>query len=99
MKRKEPNPDKLVGVSKVASELGVSLSTVWRMIRRGDLPSLRQAGRRVVPRAEVAAASGRTRRSRAKPFTLDHPMWRLAGAYRSGKGKPDSSDKHAILDE
>ena len=37
-----------VSVEEVGQALGVSPSTVWRMIRRGDLPSVRQRGRRLV---------------------------------------------------
>jgi excisionase family DNA binding protein len=36
----------LVSVVEAGRALGVSLSTVWRLIRRGALPSVRRGGRR-----------------------------------------------------
>ncbi|MGH8168535.1 MAG: helix-turn-helix domain-containing protein, partial [Woeseiaceae bacterium] len=42
--------DQFVDVPEAGRVLGVSDSTVWRMIRRGALPSIRRGGRRLVPR-------------------------------------------------
>jgi excisionase family DNA binding protein len=89
----------LITVEEVGHALGVSRSTVWRLIQRGELPSVRRAGRRLVP---ARAVRRRTQRSAAKgipPFSLEHPMFRLAGAGRSGGRGPGARDKHAILDK
>ena len=40
--------ERRVSVDEAGQALGVSSSTVWRMIRRGDLPSVRHRGRRLV---------------------------------------------------
>ncbi|MEK6607857.1 MAG: helix-turn-helix domain-containing protein [Myxococcota bacterium] len=88
---------RLVSVAQAADSLGVSLSTVWRRIGTGTLPSVRSGGRRLVPeRALKSAAMGEI--EQIPPFTMDHPMWRLMGAYRSGGEGPGARDKHAILD-
>jgi hypothetical protein len=69
------------------------------MIRRGELPTVRERGRRLV------LADGLSRRGRPKPrqtirvFTPDHPIFKLVGAGRGGGQPPGARDKHAILDE
>lgn len=78
--------------------LGVSRSTIWRMIRRGELPSLRQGGRRLVPADALHRGSIRTRSNSVPPLHKDHPIFRLVGAGRSGGNLPGARDKHAILD-
>src|SRR5712692_4567443 len=85
-------------VEQACEALGVSRSTLWRMIRRGDLPSLRQSGRRLVPIQALSARQVRRRTKKLKLFTLDHPLWRLVGAFRSGGVGPGSGDKHTLLD-
>lgn len=45
----------LLNVSEAGESLGVSVSTVWRMIRRGDLASVRQGGRRLIPADKLQA--------------------------------------------
>lgn len=85
-------------VTEAGQELGVSLSTVWRMIRSGRLPSYRKGGRRWVPRRDLYSRAVRRHVERIPRFTKDHPIFRLAGAYRSGGVGPGSEDKHAILD-
>ena len=86
-----------VSVEEAGQALGVSPSTVWRMIRRGDLPSVRHRGRRLV------LADGLTSRPRLRsqqeipPLTRDHPIFRLVGAGRGGGGSPGARDKHALL--
>lgn len=79
--------------------LGVSRSTIWRMIRRGDLPSIRQGGRRLVLADALRASSTRTLKNSVPPLSKDHPIFRLIGAGRSGGNPPGASDKHAILDQ
>ena len=88
----------MITVEQAGRTLGVSRSTVWRLIQRGDLPSVRRGGRRLVP---ARAVQGRTRRRRTAgipPFSHDHPMFRLVGAGRGGGITPGARDKHAILD-
>jgi excisionase family DNA binding protein len=77
--------------------LGVSRSTAWRLIQRGELPNVRRGGRRLVPSSAIQT---RARRATAKinPLTDDHPIFRLAGAGRGGGRTPGARDKHAILD-
>jgi excisionase family DNA binding protein len=88
----------LVSVAEAGKRLGVSLSTVWRLIRRGRLQSLRRGGRRLVP-ARALERGGEVIRSNVPPLGLDHPIFRLVGAGRSGGRKPGARDKHALLDE
>jgi excisionase family DNA binding protein len=88
----------MLTVDEAGRALGVSRSTVWRLIRRGDLPSIRRRGRRLVA---VSAIQTRSRRGRAvsiPPLSHDHPIFRLVGAGRSGGRPPGARDKHAILD-
>lgn len=90
--------EQLVDVPEAGRVLGVSESTIWRMIRRGALPSIRKGGRRLVPRR---ALEGTTRQA-AEPvpaFTADNPIFRLIGAGRSGGRVPGARDKHAVIDK
>jgi excisionase family DNA binding protein len=84
-------------VEDAGRALGVSRSTVWRLIQRGDLPSIRRGGRRLVP---ATAVRTRTRRRTAgvPAFCHEHPIFRLVGAGRGGGRTPGARDKHAILD-
>ena len=87
----------LLTVEEARQALGVSRATVWRLIRRGDLPSVRQRGRRLVRAAALRKRAGRT--SAIPPLTSEHPIFRLIGAGRGGGRPPGARDKHAILDE
>ncbi len=87
-----------VDVSEAGRSLGVSISTVWRMIRRGDLPSIRKGGRRLVPRDALVPAAKERQQEEVPPFDENHPIFRLVGAGRSGGKLPGARDKHAILD-
>ena len=88
----------MVTVDDAGRALGVSRSTVWRWIQRGDLPSVRRRGRRWVPAAAIQTRA-RQRTSRGlPPFSLDHPIFHLVGAGRGGGRAPGARDKHAILD-
>ena len=90
----------LVTIDVVIEELGVSRSTVWRMIRRGELSTVRVGRRRLVPKQSLRTRRVKTSRSdKPKPFTMDSPLWRLFGAGRSGGGKPSSSDKYAMYED
>jgi excisionase family DNA binding protein len=89
----------LITIEEAGRVLGVSRSTVWRLIRRGDLPSVRRGGRRLVSSTAIQTHARRTRAARIAPFSSDHPIFRLVGAGRGGGRKPGARDKHAILDE
>ena len=90
----------LITVEEAGRALGVSRSTVWRLIQRGELPSVRRGGRRLVP-ADAARKGSRRAASAAAvpPLTEDHPIFRLVGAGRGGGNTPGARDKHAILDK
>lgn len=88
----------MVGVEEAGRALGVSRSTVWRLIQRGDLPSVRRGGRRLVPASAIHAHARRRRTGRIPPFSHDHPLFRLVGAGRGGGSAPGARDKHALLD-
>ena len=79
--------------------LGVSRATVWRLIQRGELPSVRQAGRRLIPASALRSRRSRTRGPTVPAFTEDHPLLRMAGAARGGGRTPGARDKHAILND
>jgi excisionase family DNA binding protein len=87
----------MVTVEEAGRALGISRSTVWRLIQRGDLPSIRRGGRRLV---RATALRTRTRRQGARlpPFSPEHAMFRLIGAAHGGGQAPGARDKHAILD-
>ena len=86
-----------LGVAQAGAVLGVSPSTVWRMIRRGELPSIRHRGRRLVPRSSLGSRARRTT-GKIPPFTKDHPIFRLVGAGRGGGHAPGARNKHALID-
>lgn len=88
----------MVTVEEAGRALGVSRSTVWRLIQRGDLASVRRGGRRLVPTTALGTHSRRKQKARIPPFRHDHPMFRLVGAGRGGGSAPGARDKHAILD-
>jgi excisionase family DNA binding protein len=87
----------LVTIDEARRALGVSRSTVWRLIQRGDLPSVRRRGRRLVP-VNALQTRARRRTTQVPPLSHDHPIFRLAGAGRGGGQRPGARDKHAILD-
>ena len=86
-------------VDQAGHALGVSRSTVWRLIQRRDLPSVRRAGRRLVPLMALRAKTRRRRSTQVPAFSDDHPIFRLVGAGRGGGQLPGARDKHAILDK
>ena len=88
----------MITVEQAGRTLGVSRSTVWRLIQRGDLPSVRRGGRRLIPAGAVQNPARRRRTEGIPPFSHDHPMFRLVGAGRGGGTTPGARDKHAILD-
>ena len=88
----------MMTVEEVGRALGVSRSTVWRLIQRGDLPSVRRSGRRLVPATAIRTRTHRRQTARMPAFSHDHPIFRLVGAGRGGGRMPGARDKHAILD-
>ena len=88
----------MVGVEEAGHVLGVSRSTVWRLIQRGHIPSVRRGGRRLIPVAAIHARARRRGAAQMAPFSLDHPMFRLVGAGHGGGRAPGARHKHAILD-
>jgi excisionase family DNA binding protein len=88
----------MITVEEAGRALGVSRSTVWRLIQRGDLPSIRRGGRRLIPATAVQTRTRRQRTAGIPPFSHDHPMFRLIGAGRGGGRTPGARDKHAIVD-
>ncbi len=90
--------DHLVSVVEAGRALGVSRSTIWRLIRRGELPSIRRGGRRLVPATALRTETRRKHVQQIPPFRHDHPMFRLVGGGHGGGHRPGARDKHAILD-
>ncbi len=88
----------MMTVSETGRALGVSLSTVWRMIRRGELPSVRRGGRRYVPKRALPGVAKPRERRDVPALDHRHPIFRLVGAGHSGGAVPGARDKHAILD-
>jgi excisionase family DNA binding protein len=100
---KDHSASALATVVEAGQLLGVSTSTVWRLLRRGALPSVRSGGRRLIPRRELVggrreAAAG-VAIAEIPPFASDHPILRMVGAARGGGSLPGARDKHAILDK
>jgi excisionase family DNA binding protein len=89
----------LISVSAAADQLGVSLSTVWRMIRRGELLTVRVGRRRFLATSALSEKRVSPPARKLKPFGPAHPFWRFIGAARGGRQGPGARDKHAILDE
>jgi excisionase family DNA binding protein len=87
----------LLTVEETGRALGVSVATVWRRIRTGEIASVRRGGRRLVPRGALSRAAPKAGRG-IPAFTADHPIFDLVGAARSGGGEPGARDKHAILE-
>jgi excisionase family DNA binding protein len=88
----------VISVAEAGQALGISSSTVWRMIRRGELPSVRHRGRRLVLKRALHRGTARSKPAAVPPFAKDHPIFRLIGAGRGGGRVPGARDKHAIGD-
>jgi excisionase family DNA binding protein len=91
--------EQYVDVPEAGRVLGVSESTVWRMIRRGALPSIRKGGRRLVPRRALEKSVRQAPADQIPPLTEDHPIFRLVGAGRGGGHAPGARDKHFLLEQ
>jgi excisionase family DNA binding protein len=92
-------PQNLITVEAAGRALGVSRSTVWRLIQRGELPSIRRGGRRLVPADATRRRTRRPRSADIPALTNEHPIFRLVGAGRGGGNAPGARDKHGILDQ
>lgn len=79
--------------------MGISRSTVWRLIRRGSIQSIRKGGRRLIPKHALTPRGAERVTGDVPPLTQDHPIFRLVGAGRSGGKTPGARDKYAILDK
>jgi len=88
----------LLTIDEAVQALGISRSTLWRRLRRGELLSVRRGGRRLVRLTTARKVARGTPIGDIPPFTESHPMFRLMGAGRSGGQLPGARDKHAILD-
>jgi excisionase family DNA binding protein len=91
--------NRMMTVDEAGRALGVSRSTIWRLIQRGNLQSVRRGGRRLVPSSALDRRARRRRAAGIPPLSHDHPIFRLVGADRGGGRPPGARDKHAILDE
>ena len=89
----------LITVAEAGHALGVSRSTIWRLIQRGDLQSVRRGGRRLVLASAIHARARRRQTAGVPAFSHDHPIFKLVGAGRGGGNLPGARDKHAILDK
>ncbi|MBV9405509.1 MAG: helix-turn-helix domain-containing protein [Acidobacteriaceae bacterium] len=87
----------LFTIDEAIQVLGISRSTLWRRLQRGEVPSVRRGGRRLVQLTSRRNTARRKLTVDIPPFTNDHPIFRLVGAGRGG-GQPGARDKHAILD-
>jgi excisionase family DNA binding protein len=84
-----------VGLDVAARRLGVSRSTLYRLLARGQLVTGRRGRTRVVAQRSIRALL--LAHPQVKRFGRDHPIFRLIGKFPSrGKG-PGSSDKYGAL--
>ena len=92
---------KWLTAAEAARRLGVSESTVWRLLRRERLPSVKVGGRRRIAAAmlsRVAQPVGIVPRPEDfPPLGLDDALFTLAGRFRSAGTGAGSSDKHGEL--
>ena len=91
--------DTLLTVEEAGRVLGISRSTIWRRIQKGQIPTVRRGGRRLIASAALRRQAASRSPQEIPAFTRDHPMFRLIGAGRGGGVAPGARDKHAILDK
>ena len=91
-------PANLLTIAEAIRASGVSRSTLWRRIQRGDLQTVKRGGRRLVSLTAIRNAARGRAIAEVRPFTESHPIFRLIGAGRSGGQPPGARDKYAILD-
>jgi len=90
--------DSLVNIDEACNALGISRSTVFRLIRRGAIPSVRRGGRRLIRKQALVTAGLSRMEHDIAPLTPDHPIFRLVGAGHGGGRPPGARHKHAIID-
>lgn len=86
--------------AEAARRLRVSESTLWRILRREQLPSVKVGGRRRIPAGAIGRVARPARPAQVRdmaPLTLDDALFTLAGRFRSNGKGPGSSDKHHYL--
>lgn len=92
---------KWLTLSDTVRRLGVSESTVWRLLRRGALVSTKVRGRRQIAATSVYSVARGYRPTEdsqgLRPMALEDALFRLAGRFSSGGRGPGSSDKHLYL--
>ena len=88
----------LLTIEEAIRALGISRSTLWRRLLRGEIPSISRGGRRLVHVTAGQKAARVKTTNDIPPFTESHPIFRLVGAGRSGGQRPGARNKHAILD-
>lgn len=89
----------LLSVEQAGGAMGVSRSTVWRLIRRGSIRSIKKGGRRLIPRQALLNRGTQHVKREIPPLTREHSIFQFVGAGRSGGRAPGARDKHAILDQ
>ena len=76
---------------------------MWRLLRSASLVGVKVRGRRMVAATAVQALARELTAPAAgsdvPPLTLDDPLFRLAGKFRSTRPGPGSSDKRRHLEE
>ena len=86
-----------MAVPEAAAELHVSESTVWRLLRAGELASVVESGRRRILRSAIERRVRQRAAGTLQPLGPTHPLWRWVGAARSGGQGPGSEDKYGVL--
>jgi hypothetical protein len=78
----------------------VSESTIWRFLRREQLPSVKVGGRRRIPVRVIGRVARPVRPIQPQdiaPLTRDDALFSLAGRFRSDGTGRGSVDKHRYL--
>jgi excisionase family DNA binding protein len=83
-------------VSETAEVFNTSLSSVWRLLRAGELRSKQTGGRRWVDRRDVKRRA-RLRAPHPEPLSKNHPFVRMVAAFKSGGVGAGSENKRAVL--
>lgn len=79
-----------------ADRLGVSRTTLFRMLLRGELGTIRRGRFRLVSERSIRDRLARSE-VRFPVYTEGHPFRELIGKFRSVGRGPGSSDKYAVL--
>lgn len=90
-------PRETLAVTEAAAELRVSETTIWRLLRAGELASVMESGRRRILRSAIERRVRARSEGPLQPLSSTHPLWRWVGAARSGGDEPGSGDKYGVL--